>query len=444
MHDENRPYSLIAERRVICSMVMNADCIDSVLVTLADEDFYDKNHVAICAAIRGLYGQRRVVDEVTVGEVLGVDSGAYMALLEAIENYGDMKDPSDHCEIIKNKALLRRLMKFASVLYDTASNSQANADEVLSQSQADLFDLSVSEDRSYKSVGDLLPQVMREIEDVQSGKIVSVKTGFDKLDALTSGFHAGDLIIGAGRPSMGKTAIAVSIMKNACAHGPVAIFSMEMDRSQIMQRILCAEAKVDLHLMRMGKLLKADFAKLGAMCGVLAEKPILINDTPGLSPIDILSECRRMRRGMGTDLALIVVDYLQLMSSKNKKCANRQEEISYFSRALKGIAKEFRTPVLALSQLSRAVEQRPDKRPVLSDLRESGAIEQDADIVMFVYRDEYYHPIGGDAPTEKPNVVEAIIRKQRNGPIGAVDLSFVKFCALVEDMAGEDDEKWWD
>ncbi|MEE8207043.1 MAG: replicative DNA helicase, partial [Nitrospinaceae bacterium] len=344
---------------------------------------------------------------------------------------------SHHSKIIREKKVLRDLIETATEIVTSSYEDSDDADEILDKAERSIFEISEKRTkRSFFSIKEIVKSSFDSIEKLfeKPGMITGVETGFRELDQLTSGLQPSDLIIIAGRPSMGKTSLALDIARFAACKRrvPTAIFSLEMSKEQLGLRMLCAEARVSSVKLRTGFLASSDWPNLTAAAGRISEAPIFIDDSPQLGTLDIRARSRRLKAEHS--LGLIIVDYLQLMHV-SKKIENRQLEISEISRGLKGLAKELNLPIVALSQLSRAVENRTDKRPLLSDLRESGSIEQDADVVAFIYRDEVY-----DSKTAKAGIAEILIRKQRNGPIGDVELAFLKEFTRFENLAHREAE----
>ena len=335
-------------------------------------------------------------------------------------------------KIVEEKAILRKLIKTANEIIELGYDPAEDVEDIMDNAEKKIFDIMQSKNqKGYTPIKDVLVESFTKLEELYNRKqhITGVPTGFVELDYKSAGLHGSELILVAARPAMGKTAFALNIATNAALRGnaPVAIFSLEMSKDQLVNRILCSEAMVDSNKVRTGKLEEDDWVKLAGAIGPLSESEIYIDDTPGISVMEIRTKCRKLK--MEKNIGLVVIDYLQLVQGSNKRQASREQEISEISRSLKILAKEINVPVIALSQLSRAVEQRPDHRPMLSDLRESGAIEQDADIVMFLYRDDYYNK-----ESEKKDIAEVIIAKQRGGQTGTVELlwmgNYTKFVNL--------------
>ncbi|NLY43776.1 MAG: replicative DNA helicase [Clostridiaceae bacterium] len=430
------PYSIEAEQSVLGAMLIDKEAIAVVVESLKKEDFYREDHKEIYDAMLDLFHRNQPVDLITLTEQLklrgtleAVGGIEYLtSIVTAIPTTANVKY---YARIVEEKSILRNLIK-ASI--DIANMSYEAADEVtyiMDQAEKKIFDvLQRRNNQGFSSIKDVLIESFDKLEELykNKGKIVGVPTGFTDLDRKTAGLHPSDLILIAARPAMGKTSFALNIAQYAAIHAkvPVAIFSLEMSKEQLVNRMLWSEALIDSQRMRTGELQDEDWPKLARAIGPLSEAPIYIDDTPGISVAELRAKCRKMK--LDKKIGLVVIDYLQLMQGRGK-AENRQQEISEISRSLKVLAKEINVPVVTLSQLSRAPESRADHRPILSDLRESGAIEQDADIVIFLYRDEYYNP-----DTEKKNIAECIIAKHRNGSTGTVELvwlgQYTKFANL--------------
>ena len=432
--DRTPPYSAEAELAVLGGMFIDGDALTRAIEIVDDSMFYREGNRRAFRAMVRIFERGDVVDAVTLQDDLRVagdlDSvggvGFLAALFDAVPTAANIEY---HCRIVREKALLRRLIEAATTIIQETYAQQGEVDELLDQAENRIFQIAqTSERRGFVWIKEILWPTFEKIEQLQNNQssVTGVPTGFADLDELTAGFQSGDLVIVAARPSMGKTAFTLNIAQHAAisAKKPVAFFSLEMSKESLVQRVLCAEARVDNSRLRRGRLLDDEYARLATAAGYLNTAPIYIDDSPGISVLEMRAKARRLKADR-PDLALIVVDYLQLMVGKGK-VENRQQEVSEISRGLKALAKELDLPVVALSQLSRAVEQRPDKRPMMSDLRESGAIEQDADLIMFLYRPEYYF-----GPTDKEgNSIEGraelIVGKQRNGATGTVNLTFLK------------------
>ncbi len=423
------PQALDVERTVLGSMLIDVNALDTAMETLIEECFYATAHRNIFICIRDMVKHNIPVDIVTLAEELrkrewleAVGSEAYLS--ELVETVATSANIEYHVKILQEKATLRELISATADITTDCFNADADAKQVVDKAEARIFRIADANIKNRpEQLKELLSTTFEDIARyVREGGITGVKTGFTRLDEMTTGFHPGDLVIVAARPGMGKTALCLSFALNAAVHvenpTPIVLFSLEMSKAQLVQRMLCSEAEIDIHRLRGGRLSKQEQNRLGISAGPLYEAPIFIDDTPGINAMEIRSKCRRLK--LKGQLGMIIIDYLQLMGVVDK-AENRQQEISQISRSLKGIAKELNVPVVALSQLSRAVEQRTGShRPQLSDLRESGAIEQDADLVLFIYREYKYKP----DQEELKDVAEIIIGKQRNGPVGSVMVSF--------------------
>ncbi|WP_309123505.1 replicative DNA helicase [Paenibacillus sp.] len=427
--DRIPPQNLEAEQAVLGAILLDSVAIISVMETLKAEDFYRQAHQYIFEAMIDLNGDNEPIDLITLTTRLQAkqqlgEIGGIQYLTELASAVPTAANVTYYAKIVEEKSMLRRLIRTAT---EIVTNGYAAADDVGSLlSEAEMRILEISNRKSstgFISIKDVLMEVFEKVEKLYNdrGKTTGIPSGFPDLDKMTAGFQRSDLIIVAARPSVGKTAFSLNVAQNVAvrAKETVAIFSLEMSAAQLVQRIICAEANVDAGRIRTGTLEGDDWEKLTMAIGTLSEAEIYIDDTPAITVADIRAKCRRLKKEKG--LGMILIDYLQLIAGRGKAGENRQQEVSEISRTLKQIARELEVPVIALSQLSRGVEQRQDKRPMMSDLRESGSIEQDADIVAFLYRDDYY-----DKESEKKNIIEIIIAKQRNGPVGTVELVFLK------------------
>ena len=422
------PHNDEAERSVLGAVMLDRDALFDVMEVLNPEDFYSEIHSEIFEAVRDLHRRAEPVDSVTVKDELQkkkklsmVGGPAYIASLSA--EVPSTSNAVSYARIIREKSILRKLIRASDEIMEEGYSSKREAQNLLDSAEQKILNISRSMQGSdYIQLKDVLWTNMEEIDAIETrgGGITGLTTGFADLDEKTSGLHKSDLVIVAARPGMGKTAFALNVAMNSAlkAEASVLIFSMEMPREQISMRILSIESRVPLTKLREGDLEREDWEYLNVAVDRLSKAGIFIDDTPNISVMEMKNKCRRLRADRGLDL--VIVDYLQLMSLQGHT-DSRQMEISTISRMLKQLAREMECPVIVLSQLSRAVEQRQDKRPMLSDLRESGAIEQDADIVMFLYRDEYYN----NEETEKPNTCEVNIAKHRNGPTARVDLAWL-------------------
>ena len=420
-------------------MLLDKDAVIDAIEVLKEESFYREDNKMIFSAILSLYAKSEPIDLITVKAEL-LESGNfdkvggldYLSTLP--EKVPTTANAQKYIKIVEEKAMTRKLIQTANELVALGYDETEEIDKILDLAEKKIFDLSQNKSvKGYDSIKDVLVASFVELEKLynQKGRISGITTGFSDLDRQTSGLHNSDLIIVAARPAMGKSALAINIATNAALKDkvPVVIFNLEMSKEQVVNRILCSEAMVDSNKIRTGQIEDNDWMKLATASGILSEAPIYIDDTPGISIMEIRAKCRKLK--MEKNIGLVVVDYLQLVQgSSGKKNASREQEISEISRSLKILAKELDVPVIALSQLSRAAEQRKeDHRPMLSDLRESGAIEQDADIVMFIYREDYYNP-----ETENKNIAEIILAKHRGGATGTVNLlwlgNYTKFANL--------------
>jgi replicative DNA helicase len=444
------PWSEEAEISVLSAMLIEGDAVARAIEMVGDGSFYREANRRVFRAMVRLYSRGEVVDVVTLsdelksaGELEGAGGMAYLArLVDAVPTAANIEY---HCRILKDKAVLRQLIESATDIVREAYDAPAGeVDDTLDRAEQRIFQIAQSSQRQgFVWIKEILWPTFERIEELQSspGSVTGVASGFADLDNLTAGFQKGDLIIVAGRPSMGKTALAMNFAQHAAIDKevPVAVFSLEMSKESIVQRLLCSEGRVDAGRLRRGRLQDDEYARLATAAGHLNTAPIWIDDTPAITVLELRAKARRLASEV--DLGLIIVDYLQLMSGPSN-VDNRQQEISAISRSIKAVAKELNVPVVALSQLSRAPEQRTDKRPVLADLRESGAIEQDADVVLFVYREEVYRrpeDLLDDSGESIEGKAELIIGKQRNGPIGSVGLYFHKNYTLFESIARQSD-----
>lgn len=431
------PHDIEAEQAVIGSMLTDKDAVASCIEVLKEEDFYREDNRAIYLAILNLYNRAEPIDIITVKaelESMGKfeQVGGLEYLAELPEKVPTTANAMKYIKIVEEKSMLRRLIKTANEIIELGYDPTEDVEDVMENAEKKIFNIMQDKNqKGYTPIKDVLVDSFTQLEELYNRKqhITGVPTGFSELDYKTAGLHGSELILIAARPAMGKSAFALNIATNAAlrANVPVAIFSLEMSKEQMVNRILCSEAMVDSNKVRTGKLEEEDWAKLAGAIGPLSDSQIYIDDTPGISVMEIRAKCRKLK--LEKNIGLVVIDYLQLVQASNKRNGSREQEISEISRSLKILAKELDVPVVALSQLSRAVEQRPDHRPMLSDLRESGAIEQDADIVMFLYRDDYYNE-----ESEKKDIAEVIIAKHRGGSTGTVDLlwmgSYTKFVNL--------------
>ena len=431
------PHDIEAEQAIIGSMLTDKDAVIAAVEVLQEQDFYREDNKIIYSAILNLYNRAEPIDIITLKSELK-SMGKFEAVggLEYIVQLPDKVPTTSNVEqyikIVEEKSMLRALIKTADELITLGYDPTQEVEQVIDTAEKKIFQVMQKKNqKGYSSIKDILVDTFTQLEQLYNQKesITGVPTGFVDLDYRTSGLHNSDLILVAARPAMGKSAFALNIATNAAVRAkvPVAIFSLEMSKEQMTNRILCSEAMVDSAKVRTGKIDDDEWAKLAATSGELSEAGIYIDDTPGISIMEIRAKCRKMK--LEKNIGLVVIDYLQLVQGSNKKGGSREQEIAEISRSLKILAKEIDVPVIALSQLSRAPEQRIDHRPMLSDLRESGSIEQDADIVMFLYRDGYYNE-----DTEKKNIAEVIIAKHRSGATGTVELlwlaNYTKFANI--------------
>ncbi|MAS83318.1 MAG: replicative DNA helicase [Legionellales bacterium] len=436
------PHSIEAEQAVLGGIFLDKDAWDKVADKVHEDDFYRKDHRIIFRAISHLSNEGQPCDIVTVTEWLENhqlldEAGGMSSIASLAENTPSAMNIKSYADIIRKRSILRQLISVTSNINDTVFNPQGKtSEEILELAEQLVFDIAEQEERSnqsYQNISAYTQPVMNRIQELKESDspITGIATGFKDLDFKTGGFQRSDLIIIAGRPSMGKTALAVNIAENTAikAQLSVAIFSMEMPADQLTMRMMSSLASLDQHKVRTGDLDGEDFTQLHSTVNLLSNTKMFIDDTAALTPAELRARCRRIHREYGLDL--VVVDYLQLMQVPSTS-ENRATEISEISRSLKAMAKELKIPVVALSQLNRSLESRQDKRPVMSDLRESGAIEQDADVIIFIYRDEVYDPDSVDK-----GMAEIILSKQRNGPIGKVKLAFrgqyTRFDDFIED-----------
>ena len=431
------PHDTDAEQAVLGSMLTDQDAVIDAIEILKPEDFCREDNKYIYEAILNLYNKAEPIDIITVKSEL-ISMGKF-EVIGGFEYLGILPDKvplvanaERYIKIVEEKSLLRQLIKASNELIDLGYAQNEDVEMVMDQAEKKIFNIMQGKNqKGFSAIKDVLIESFAEIEKLYNQKepITGVPTGFSDLDYKTAGLHNSDLVLVAARPAMGKSAFALNIASNAAikAKVPVAIFNLEMSKEQLVNRILCSEAMVDSNKIRTGKIEEDDWVKLATALGPLSEAPIYIDDTAGISISEIRAKCRKLK--LEKNIGLIVIDYLQLIQGSGKRNASREQEISEISRSLKILAKELNVPVIALSQLSRAAEQRQDHRPMLSDLRESGAIEQDADIVMFLYRDDYYNP-----DTEKKNIAEVILAKHRAGSTGTVELlwmgSYTKFANI--------------
>ena len=423
------PQNLEAEQCVLGSILLQQGALVKILELLAPEDFYREAHKNIFTAMVDLFEKNEPQDIITVTNVLknknkldDVGGPAYLANLTDIVPVA--ANIIYYAQIIRSKAILRRLIQTSTEIAARCYEEQGDIDSLVDDAEQTIFEISrTKSNQDFQALSKIIPETFKRIEKLAEKKelITGVPTGYDDLDRITCGMQSSDIIILAGRPSMGKTALAMNIVQNAAIFHkiPVAVFSLEMSKEQLGMRMLCSVSRVDSQDLRTGFIRDPDWPKLARATGILSEAPIYIDDSPAISVLEMRAKSRRLKAEH--NIGLVVVDYLQLMRGRSS-AERREQEISEISRSLKAMAKELDLPVIALSQLNRSLESRPNKRPQLSDLRESGAIEQDADVICFLYRDEIYNK-SEDNP--KRGIAEVIIGKQRNGPTGTIELTFI-------------------
>ncbi|WP_047153303.1 replicative DNA helicase [Aneurinibacillus tyrosinisolvens] len=427
--DRVPPQNVEAEQAVLGAIFLEREALITTTDILTPEDFYRTSHQRIFHVMVDLGERGEPVDLVTVTAELEnrrqlEEVGGVSYLTDLATSVPTASNVEYYARIVEEKATLRRLIRAATKIAADGYTAGEDIPGILNDAEKSIMQISQRQrTSSFQHIKDVLVDTYEHIEALASnkGEITGVPTGYPDLDKMTAGLKPSELIILAARPAVGKTAFALNVAQNVAARAgaPVAIFSLEMSATQLVQRMICAEGNIDAQRMRTGYFADDDWHKLTMAIGTLSNAPIYIDDTPGITISEIRSKCRRLKTEAG--LGLIMIDYLQLITGRKGGGDNRQQEISEISRTLKLIARELECPVIALSQLSRAVESRQDKRPMLSDIRESGSIEQDADMVAFLYRDDYY-----DKETEKKNIIEVIIGKQRSGPTGTVELAFLK------------------
>ncbi|MBU4348918.1 replicative DNA helicase [bacterium] len=433
----NPPQNISAEQAALGSMLLQEDAILRGVDILRPEDFYKKSHQIIFKCILELFEKSRAVDLVTLTEELNrinllEEIGGVTYLTNLINSVPTAANIEHYIKIIEEKSILRNLINSATKIISMGYEEKEDAKILLDKAEHLIFEVSERNlGQSFVPIKEILQDSFEKIENLyhRDEFITGTPSGFDEFDDITTGFQPSELVVIAGRPGMGKTAFCMTVAQYIAVskNTPVALFSLEMSKSQLVQRMLCSEARVDAHNLRKGRLAESDWPKLSMAAGRLSSAPIFIDDTAGITCLEIKAKARRLKAQH--NLGLVIIDYLQLITSSGR-VENRQQEISEISRSLKVLAREINVPIIAVSQLSRAVEQRIERRPRLSDLRESGAIEQDADLVVFLYREEYYKP-----KTDRKGIAEVIISKQRNGPTGQIDLAFVKEYAKFENLA---------
>ncbi len=439
------PHDINAERSVIGSMLMDRDAISEVSAILIKDDFYNTQYGIIYDAMVDLYNEGKPVDEIILGEKLRekgapeeISSLGFLG--EILANVPTAAFAKDYAAIVKDKAYLRRLIKLSDGVTARAYESSEPVDTIMEKAESDIFKLMQSKSGSteFQPIRNIVVNVISEIEAAakNKGQINGLRTGFTDLDNMLTGLHGGELLLVAARPAMGKTAFVLNIAHHVATREkvPVVLFSLEMSREQLVTRLVAVDSMVEAKNLKTGDISDSDWTKLIRSADELAGVNVFIDDNSSITIAELRTKCRKLKQTEG--IGLIIIDYLQLMSS-SEKVESRQLFISEVSRSLKALARELNVPVIALSQLNRAVDSRPDHRPVLADLRESGAIEQDADVVMFIYRDDYYNP----DTTEKPGVAEIIVAKQRNGATGPVELAWLSKYTKFANLARPKDNR---
>ena len=436
------PNDIEAEQAVLCCMIIDKDAIANVLEVVKPDDFYREDNREVFSAIVDLFENSKPIDLVTIKDQLRLRGtldaiGGIEFIAELSTKVLTSANVEYYAKIVEEKSILRRLIHSSTDIVNMGYAGTEEVQTIVDTAEKKIFDIVQKRNvKGFAQIKNILVDNMEKLEELynQKGYITGLSYGFTDLDMKTAGLHNSDLVLIAARPAMGKTAFALNIAQNVAVKEkkPVAIFSLEMSKEQLVNRLLCCEGMIDASKLRTGKLEEDDWGKLAQAMSVLSDAPIFIDDTPGQNVMDIRAKCRRLKLEKG--LGLIVIDYLQLMQGSSRRGGeNRQQEVSDISRALKIMAKELDVPVITLSQLSRAPDARPDHRPVLSDLRESGAIEQDADMVMFLYRDDYYNP-----ETEKKNITEVIVAKHRGGSTGTVELVWLgQYTKFANKFMGE-------
>ncbi|MFF3021820.1 replicative DNA helicase [Gottfriedia sp. NPDC057948] len=429
LNDRTPPQNIEAEQAVLGAILLDSEALISTSERLLPDDFYRAAHQKLFEAMLKIASRNEPLDVITLTSELanqGVleEVGGVSYLNDLLASVPTASNVEYYAKSVEEKSTLRRLIRTATNIVTESYAPDTPVDVVLNEAEKSILKVAQRTNVSgFQSIKDVVFTTFSKIETLfnQRGEITGVPTGFTDLDRMTAGFQPNDLIIVAARPSVGKTAFALNIAQNVATKTDenVAIFSLEMGSDQLVMRMLCAEGNINAQALRTGNLEQEDWNKLTMAASSLAGTGIYIDDTPGIRVNDIRAKCRRLKQEHG--LGMILIDYLQLIQGNGKSGENRQQEVSEISRSLKGLARELKVPLIALSQLSRSVESRQDKRPMMSDIRESGSIEQDADIVAFLYRDDYY-----DKESENKNIIEIIIAKQRNGPVGTVSLAFVK------------------
>ena len=441
------PHSTEAEQSVLGGLLLDNLAWDKCSDLLSDGDFYRHEHRHIYAAVGSLIASSKPADVITVFEALqslgkAEDCGGLAYLNALAQSVPSASNVRRYAEIVRERSVLRKLISASDEIATTAFNPQGQpVSQILDEAESRIFRIGEEGSRGgagFQAMDKLVQALIDRVQELEangSEDVTGIRTGFYDLDRMTAGLQKGDLIVLAARPSMGKTAFALNIAEHVAVQEglPVAVFSMEMGASQLALRVVGSLGRIDQQHLRTGRLRDDEWERLPEAASKLSEAPMFIDETPGLNPAELRARARRLARQYGGTLGLIVIDYLQLMSgSSNSSDENRATVLGEISRGMKGLAKELQCPVIALSQLNRSVETRPDKRPMMSDLRESGAIEQDADVIMFIYRDDYYNK-----DSKEPGVAEIVLAKQRNGPVGTVKLTFLKPLTRFDNLAAE-------
>ena len=442
------PQNLEAEASILGGVLLDNEAINAVIELVNPDDLYRESHRKVYRAMVDLWDRNEPVDVITLsdhlkarGELEDVGGSAYLA--ELASQVPTAANIAYYARIVREKAILRHLIRTSTDIVTRGLEERGDVDTFLDDAERAIFDISEKRiSSSFIRVGDVMTDTIKKVDELYHRKemVTGVATGYRELDKKTAGFQPSDLLIVAGRPGMGKTAFALNIAANAAFNGiGVVIFSLEMAMEQLVLRMLCSEARVDYSNLRTGRIDQREFNAVVKAGGMLADREVYIDDTPGLTVLEVRAKTRRLLRDRSRKIGLVVIDYLQLMRGHHDS-PNREQEISEISRSLKALAKELNVPVVALSQLNRRVEERGTKRPMMADLRESGAIEQDADVIMFVYREDAYEK----EETKHNRLAEIIVEKQRNGPVGTVKLTFLKEYTRFEDRSERDDEDYPD
>lgn len=442
------PQSIEAEEAVLGGVLVDPRAMDQAIEILTDQDFYREAHRRMYQAIIDLHERQEPADVITLTDALKRRGdleavGGASAVAELVERTSTSANVGFYAKIVRDKAILRRLVEAGADIAQQASTGASDVAELLDQAEGRVFEIANKRMNPFAPIEQVVVTTIQNIEEAYKNPdaLTGVPSGLIELDKLMAGLQPSDLIILAARPSMGKSSLAVNIGQYVAAHTgrAVGMFSLEMSKESLVQRMLCTQARIDSSKIRMGTLTDDDFPRLAMAAGELADLPFFIDDTPGVSSLEVRAKARRLaKENEDRGLGLIIVDYLQLMQA-HRQVDNREQEISLISRSLKALAKELKIPVMALSQLNRAVESRADKRPMMSDLRESGAIEQDADVIAFIYRDEFYNKASPDQ-----GVAEVIIAKQRSGATGTARLAFRKEFTSFENLSARDDDPGMD